>query len=329
MKKRLLTAILVLAATVASAAGVETLSIDQQAYVDYLKRITHSKTLTLKHFADNSDEIAAMMGQRVTVMGFARPLDGSSFFTRAFLAESNPIRGEADNKGLSLQFTTETPVYFKPFEVYQITGVLEKGGEGEAGFVIRAKFAEPQGSLSKIMYSPDLSAEAASLPALVWDAIDLPRNDLGELIESDPQKIVVPEALKKLAGQTVRFETWLVDHIEANFAPPATGSAYVSPFVISSGICKCCGIKAKYDMGNVGMLVAAPTLPAAVRGGVFMGKVQLNEVAKYETEGLFTVVDAVLVKPFNLPDAAPPVLDAPPKVEKKDLLPAIFLPKKQ
>lgn len=328
VKKSLLVAFLALTAVIANAAGVETLSVDQPAYVDYLGRITHSKTMTLSQFNDGAEPAAAMVGQKVTIMGFVRPVDGPTFLTRGYLAESNALRGDNDNSGLKLQFTVEPPVYFKPFEIYQVTGILEKGREGESEFVIRAQFAEPQGSLSKIVYSPDLSSAVAALPVLTWDAVDHPRNDIGELLETDPTKIVVPEALKKLEGQTVKFETWLVDHIEAAFAPPATGSTYVSPYVISEGTCKCCGIKVSYDMGNVAMLVAEPALPATVRGGVFMGKVQLNEVSRYETNGLFTIVDAVLVKPLNLPDASPPVLDAPPKVDGKDLLPALFLPKK-
>jgi len=330
MKKLIISFVFLLLTNLASAAGVEKLLFDEAAYDSYLKRITHSKALPLSLFSGQAASFSGYIGQRVTVLGFVRPVDGTKFFTRGCLADHSTIAETVDNSIWPLQFICENPVYFKPFEVYQVTGLLEKTDEaGSSSLLIRAQYAEPQGASSKIIYSPDLSTEAASLPKFSWDSVDLPRDELGKLIDNDPLKVAMPARLKELAGQRVCFETWIIEPEIANFAPPASGSHYVSLYVISDGTCKCCGVKVTYDMANVAILKPANPLSKYVNGGVFTGILNLNSAARFPTDGLFTISDAVLIRPLNLPDAPVPLVDTP-KIDKKDLLPALFLqPKKQ
>lgn len=330
MKKKIIGLVLVLITNLASAAGVEKLLLDEAAYESYLQRITHSKALPLSLFNEQPASYSEYLGQRVTILGFVRPVDGDKFFTRGYLADCSTIAEVVDNSVLPLQFISADPVNFKPFEVYQVTGILEKTDEaGSSSLLIRAQFAEPQGASSKINYSPDLSSEAAALPGFSWNYVDLPRDEFGKLMENDPLKLEIPARLKELAGKRVCFETWIIEPEIANFAPPASGSRYISLYVITDGTCKCCGIKVTYDMANVAMLKPANPLSKHVKGGVFTGILNLNSAAEYSTNGLFTISDAVLVRPLNLPNVPVPAVNIP-KIDKKDLLPALFLqPKKQ
>lgn len=330
MKKIFISLVFVLITSLTSAAGVEKLLLDDVAYESYLKRITHSKALPLGLFSGPAASYSEYIGQRVTVLGFVRPVDGTKFFTRGYLADNKAISGAVENAILPLQFVCEAPINYKPFEVYQVTGVLEKTEEaGSSTLLIRASFAEPQGGVSKIIYSPDLSSEAAALPALSWNNVDLPRDEIGNLIATDPLKIEMPARLKELAGQRVSFETWIVEPEIANFAPPASGSHYISLYVITDGTCRCCGIKVNYDMANVAMLKPAAVLSEYVKGGLFTGVLTLNAASEFATNGLFTISDAILIRPLNLPDVPVPAVNIP-EIDRKDLLPALFLkPKKQ
>jgi hypothetical protein len=326
MKKLVAAILLVFTGAAGFASGVEQLSLDMEFYREYLGRITHSKPVALEQLPENETLFAEKVGQRVTIVGFVRPVDGGRYFTRGFLTETMKLYDSAAITRARVQFETSNPVVFLPFEGYQVTGMLEKNGED--GYMIRADYAEPQGQMSRAILFPDLASETAMLPAFGWEDVTLPRHESGELICQDPEQIVLPEKLAKLSGKRVVFTTWLLDEKQAGFAPPATGSHYISAYVIVDGACRCCGENVRYDLGNTAMLRPADVLPETVEGGTFMGTLTLNASGSMATDGLFTIVDAVLVRPKNLPGSPPVAIGKQMKLDRKDILPALMLPEK-
>lgn len=325
MKKIFFCLALFVAANLGHAAGLEKLQVDDLYYQTYLKRITHSLAVPLDFFMEDPASATTLLGRTVTTLGFVKPLDGDVFFTQGLLCNTTTPNGVVTDSNTPLQFICKEPVNFKPFEIYQLTGILQKAdGKNGAEFLLEAEYAEPQGSACEIVYTPDLASMAAALPRLSWNDAELPLDEIGELIESDPLKAVLPVKLKELVGRQVSFETWIIDAEAAELEAAATGSYYVSQYVISDGMCKCCGIKVKYNFSNIAALKPVQPLPPLVQGGLFMGVLVENDSAEFSRNGLFTITDAVLVRPLNMPTVIFTGAKIP-KIDKKDILPALFL----
>ncbi len=322
--KKILVFLLLFCASHAGATGVEKLMLDEVAYEPYIARINHSQPLTLRQLEEKPQLFDKYEGKRITMLGFVVPIDGDPFFNKGWLVAESYISGPTPTENAKVQFVCENKVQYKPFEVYQVTGVIEKKKDGDRTIrMITAQYAEPQGSLSKISYSPDLRIEAKDLPQLKWPEVALPRDEIGDLIATDAVTLSIPKKLTELEGQLVAFETWMLDPAKAGFSAPATGSYNVTYFVIDEGSCLCCGLPAKYDMGSVAIIQPVHALPERVKGGVFIGRLKLNERNNYAEHGLFTLSEARLVKPLSPPDMVLPAGD-PPKVRPEELLPALL-----
>ncbi len=306
----------------ASQAGVVSQTIDNEGYKDYLSRITHSKAFTIAQLKINPTLLKQNENNKITVLGYVIPIDGQNFFSVGQIVNQTFVNKKTPEDDF-LTFKTEEFVSFHAFDVYQISGILKNiGSETDPKWQIEAKFAEPQMEQSKSLLSPDYKELLNMTPQVYWSWFDSFRDEQDRLLTFATDSIQIPQPLKDLEGKLIQIEAWLLDKgIKGN--DPATGTKYISLHSVIAGQCPCCGFKGSYDYDNTARITTNASYPKKLWGGVFIGKLKLNEPDEWLREGLFTLEDAFLARPNRLPYLPPPPKKM--RINPRMILPALKL----
>ncbi|GAB4270400.1 MAG: hypothetical protein Kow0029_07120 [Candidatus Rifleibacteriota bacterium] len=310
----------------AAGEGLSKLVLNHQSYAEYYRKITYAQPLSLEQLEKEPDIFDKNLGKRVTILGFVEPEKPALFINHGKLVTLKIVNNDETDRhhGKKIAFQTSRNIQYKPYEVYQVTGILKKNmGDETTPYIIEAQFAEPQTDIPFYDRFPELKNEISSLPMFDWETLYNLRDPMGRLLIAEASAAPLPESIKKLENKKIRLEGWLADLTGKETGKiPASGSMFISMHNLMGGQCACCGSYSDYAYDNTARIILKETLSPEVKGGIFTGVLKINPVEERNDFGFFTLEDAILAQTLSLPDIPEP---APPKINSQKLLPALFI----
>lgn len=272
--------------------GIKKLTIDQEGYKTYLGKISYATPITLEDFSANPDKIKENIGKKVVVLGFATNSEESNKIKSGYLKKSIAIDpdSETNESKKYVKFVSKEASEYKPFEIYQVTGILQKmASDTQAKFIINANFAEPQGESSKVLYEPDLSKEIKSIPEINWSWL----YPITPTDQTASATMSVPDKLKSLENKFVKIRAWFHNDNTLNQNSLKRNISCNRP---DDAKCACYAPEPK-SCSNSATIILKKKLPAQVVGGLFIGKLIINPKEDWTKSGFFTIKDGILALP--------------------------------
>lgn len=271
--------------------GLTRLSIDNQSYKSYLKKITYATPIVLPSPKSDLSELTKNSGKRITLLGFVKYFSQKDGITTGYLYDSIEITPDDTKSKIptNVMFETRERFTYKPFEVYQVTGVInEIASNSLASFIINADFAEAQGEFSRTIKEPNIADVVKETPIFKW--FWLSQNFDPDFAVNDSNSLAIPEEVKKLENKIVKIQAWFHNHN----ASTENEVREISSLHPAGDSCQQCNSQTK-NHANTASMTLRNKMPKNLRGGIFAGRLSLNSKENWSKLGVFTIKDAVLV----------------------------------
>lgn len=278
--------------------GLQKLSVDNQGYASYMKKITYATPIVLPSTQSDLSELTKNVGKRITLLGFVKHFSQKKDISSGYLYDSIKIASDSTKlqEPTIVMFETKEKFVYKPYEVYQVTGIVNAIASNTlASFIINADFAEPQGEFSKTINEPNMEEIVKEVPSFKWFWLN--KSFAPEYAMNASTSVEIPEKIKTLENKIVKIKAWFHE----SHAPLGNGIRGISSLHPAGSSCQQCNSETKNN-ANTASIMLRDKMPNNLRGGVFVGKFSLNSKDGWSKLGIFTIKDAVLVSTMSYSD---------------------------